>query len=123
MFFTSKTLFSAYLGPKAKTVDGLDRTFQVNYLGHFLLTVLLTEGVKRPDDSCGPMRVVNVASDAYKKGELNFDDLMYEKRPYDIYGAYGSSKLAMLLFTQEMCYRYAGHGVVTMSVHPGEEEK
>ena len=66
-----------------------------------------------------PLRVINVVSDAYKKAIMNFDDVMYTKRKYDIYGVYAASKLAMMLFTMEMSYRYANTGVVAMAVHPG----
>jgi NAD(P)-dependent dehydrogenase (short-subunit alcohol dehydrogenase family) len=49
------------MGPRETTSDGYERSFGVNYLGHFYLTNLLTEKLKRS----APSRVINLVSDSY----------------------------------------------------------
>ena len=70
------------MGPRATTQEGYERSFGVNYLGHFMLTNLLIDRLKR---GC-PSRIINVVSDSYKKAKLDFEDLALAK--YDLYQAY-----------------------------------
>ncbi|KAL3856956.1 hypothetical protein ACJMK2_011662 [Sinanodonta woodiana] len=101
------------MGPKGTTEDGYERAFGVNYLGHFYLTYLLHDRLKR----CAPSRVINVISDSYDKATLNFEDMAMMK--YDIYKAYGRSKLAMVLFTVEATRRWMSSQVLFYGAHPG----
>lgn len=98
------------------TVDGFETTFGVNHLGHFLLTDLVGDLVK---ESPTP-RVINLASVAhwFAVGGLNFDDLQ-SVRFYNVWVAYGRSKLANILFTDELARRWRDAGVCVSSVHPG----
>ncbi|XP_063396614.1 retinol dehydrogenase 12-like [Mytilus trossulus] len=104
---------AAYMGPRATTDDGYERTFGVNYLGHFYLTYLLQDRLKK----CAPSRIINIASDAIKKGKLDFDDLPL--RNYDIYGAYARSKASLGMFTIEAHRRWLDDTVASYAVHPG----
>ncbi|HZS37120.1 MAG TPA: SDR family oxidoreductase [Polyangia bacterium] len=97
------------------TVDGLEQTFAVNHLGYFLLTNLLVDLLEKS----APARVVNVASVGHRQGDLDFDNLQYEKGGYGIMKAYGRSKLANVLFTTELARRLAGKGVIVNCLHPG----
>ncbi|KAG5189952.1 hypothetical protein JKP88DRAFT_271540 [Tribonema minus] len=106
------------------TEDGFERQIGVNHLGHFLLTGLLFDKLKRSPDG----RVVSVSSEAHKipPGQLNPDgDLNFEKTPYSAWPAYSQSKLANILFIRELDRRVreaAGGGrpaVTAMVVHPG----
>lgn len=101
------------MGPKATTDDGFEKSFGVNYLGHFYLTYLLKERLMK----CAPSRIINISSDAYKKGRLDFDDLPL--RNYNIYEAYARSKLAQIMFTAELHRRWSIDTVVSYAVHPG----
>uniref|UniRef100_A0A0B6ZUZ9 Uncharacterized protein n=1 Tax=Arion vulgaris TaxID=1028688 RepID=A0A0B6ZUZ9_9EUPU len=105
---------AAYMGPKSATDDGLERAFAVNYLGHFYLTHLLTEKMKKN----APSRIINVVSDAYVKGNLDFDDLALNKG-YDVFGAYARSKYAQMIFNLECHRRLFAHCVWSFAVHPG----
>ncbi len=104
------------LSERSETVDGFEATFATNHLGPFLLTNLLLDRIR----ASSPARIVNVASTAHsaaRKGIL-FDDLQSEKR-YATMRVYGQSKLANILFTQELARRLEGTGVTANSLHPG----
>jgi NAD(P)-dependent dehydrogenase (short-subunit alcohol dehydrogenase family) len=101
------------VGARSVTPDGLELTFAVNYLAPFLLTSLLVDLLK----ASAPSRIINVASSAYRGGEIDFDDLQNERR----FGqrAYNNSKLALVLFTYELARRLDGTGVTANCVDPG----
>lgn len=103
-----------YQCPYSRTEDGFEMQFGVNHLGHFLLTHLLLDLLKRS----APSRVVVVSSKLYKRGEINFDDLNSE-RGYDGAAAYSHSKLANLLFTLELSRRLEDAGVTVNALTPG----
>jgi len=96
-----------------RTADGFESKFGTNHLGHFALTNLLLEHVTG--------RVVTIASQAERFGRLDFDDLNWERRPYQASRAYNDSKLANLLFTAELQRRLtaAGSAVLANAAHPG----
>jgi NAD(P)-dependent dehydrogenase (short-subunit alcohol dehydrogenase family) len=96
------------------TVDGLEKTFAVNYLSHFLLTNLLMERLRASPSA----RVVNVASSQHHDGRIDFDNLQGE-RHYDRLDAYARSKLAVVMFTYELARRLEGSRVTANAVHPG----
>src|SRR5215210_4768122 len=83
---------------REETEDGLELTFAVNYLAHFLLTNLLVPLLR---DSA-PARIVNVASAG--QSPVDFRDVMLE-RGYDGMSAYTQSKLAQVMFTFELADR------------------
>ncbi|XP_064094237.1 retinol dehydrogenase 11-like isoform X2 [Macrobrachium nipponense] len=102
---------------KQLTSDGLELTMATNHFGHFLLTNMLLDLLKKS----APSRVVNVSSIAHSFSK-NFvvDDLNYEKTPYPGSSAsYGHSKLANVLFTVELAERMKDTGVTTNCLHPG----
>ena len=97
------------------TVDGIEATFAVNHLAYFLLTNLLLDRIL---ESSGA-RIVSVASDAHRfGGALDFDDLGLE-HGFGWMKAYGRSKGANILFTQELARRIEGSGVTANCLHPG----
>jgi NAD(P)-dependent dehydrogenase (short-subunit alcohol dehydrogenase family) len=96
------------------TADGLERTFALNHLASFLLTNLLLDRLK----ASAPARVVTVSSGAQSMGRIDFDDLQ-GARNYSGQRAYNQSKLANIMFTNELAHRLEGTGVTANSVHPG----
>jgi NAD(P)-dependent dehydrogenase (short-subunit alcohol dehydrogenase family) len=96
------------------TEDGLERTFALNHMGYFLLTLLLWDKLLRS----APARIVNVASEAHRGARFDFADLQSSKR-YGGWKAYRRSKLCNILFTRELARRLAGSGVTANCVHPG----
>lgn len=103
-----------YQCPYTKTEDGFEMQFGVNHLGHFLLTHLLMDLMKKS----APSRIIIVSSKLYKYGEINFEDLNSEKS-YDRAFAYSRSKLANLLFTCELASRLNETGVTVNALTPG----
>ncbi|KAJ8273714.1 hypothetical protein GJAV_G00104700 [Gymnothorax javanicus] len=101
--------------PKGLTEDGFETQLAVNHLGHFLLTSLLLEKLK----SSAPSRVVNVSSIAHKGGKIHFEDLSFERTPYNSLISYRQSKLANVLFSRELARRMKGSGVTSFALHPG----
>jgi NAD(P)-dependent dehydrogenase (short-subunit alcohol dehydrogenase family) len=97
------------------SVDGFEMQLAVNHLGHFALTGLLLPALLAP--AAGPARVVSVSSMAHRGGRIDLDDLQSE-RSYRPWTAYSQSKLANLLFAQEL-HRRAGGAVVSVAAHPG----
>lgn len=102
--------------PYQKTKDGFESQFGINYLGHFLLTGLLLDVIKKTPEA----RVVMLSSLAHKWGDIYFDDLNFENG-YDKNKAYGQSKLACLMFAYELQRRFQKHGISAKSLaaHPG----
>jgi retinol dehydrogenase 14 len=96
------------------TADGLERTFALNHLAPFLLTNLLLDRLK----ASAPARVVTISSGAQSMGRIEFDDLQ-GARSYSGQRAYNQSKLANIMFTNELARRLEGTGVTANSLHPG----
>jgi retinol dehydrogenase-12 len=100
---------------RTETKDGVETTFAVNHLAYFLLTHLLLDRLR----ASAPSRIVNVASEAHRFSAFDLDDLEYRKRKYRGMRVYGASKLANILWTQELARRLEGTGVTANSLHPG----
>ncbi|TRY62657.1 hypothetical protein TCAL_07957 [Tigriopus californicus] len=101
--------------PYSKTEDGFEMQIGTNHLGHFLLTNLLLDKIK----ASAPARIVHVSSRAHERGQMDLDDLQWEKKKYNSMNAYGQSKLANVLFSNELARRLHGTGVTSNSLHPG----
>ncbi len=104
------------LTERSESVDGYESTFATNHLGPFLLSTLLLDRLV----ASAPSRIVNVASTAHSAARhgMPFDDLQ-SKNGYRSMRVYGQSKLANILFTNELARRLSGTGVTANSLHPG----
>ncbi|XP_070988713.1 retinol dehydrogenase 12-like [Oncorhynchus clarkii lewisi] len=100
--------------PYSKTADGFEMQFGVNHLGHFLLTFLLIDLIKRSR----PARIINLSSMAHKWGWIQLEDINSE-RSYHSRRAYGQSKLANILSIRSLAKRLKDTGVTVYAVHPG----
>jgi len=87
--------------------------WQVNYLAPAYLTLSLAQ--KMPKDG----RIVNVASGAHRRGQLDLNDLDFRNRAYKPLVAYGQSKLAMIMLTRHLAHIWKGNGPHVYAVHPG----
>lgn len=101
--------------PRSRTADGFEMQLGTNHLGHFLWTALM---IGQVDGRGG--RIVTIASIAHKFGRIDFGNLMME-RGYDASRSYTRSKLANLLFAQELHRRLeaAGSKIRSIACHPG----
>ena len=98
------------------TSDGFERTMATNHLAHFLLTALLM----RPLEAAGG-RVVNVSSEAHRSGKLHrapLEAILRGDIRYRGLQAYSDSKLANVLFSNELSRR-AGGTITSNALHPG----
>ncbi|WP_158808048.1 oxidoreductase [Beijerinckia sp. L45] len=101
---------------RAATVDGFERQFGTNHLGHFALTGLLMPLLLK---AAAP-RVVGISSIAHRTGRIDFADLQHAQK-YSGNEAYAQSKLANLLFAFELDRRAraAQAPLVSVAAHPG----
>ena len=102
--------------PYRQTVDGFESQFAANYLGHFLLSSLLFPLLPNTRES----RIVSLSSLAHIRKPLQFDDINWRSH-YDKNDAYCQSKLACLMFSDELQRRLSAQGsaVRAVCVHPG----
>ncbi len=95
------------------SVNGIELVFATNVLGYFQMTNELLGALK----SSAPARVVNVAS-TYA-GEMDIDDLQFERRKYDPIKSYKQSKACNRLLTWAAARRLQGTGVTVNAMCPG----
>merc|ERR1719483_1932760 len=68
---------------------------------------------------CPDLKIVNLSSIAHNRGAIHWDDINFNKTPYDSSKAYAQSKLANILFTKELARRLVGSSVTAYALHPG----
>ena len=129
--------------PEQRTPEGWELQFATNHLGHFALAnglhsalanglhsalanglhsalatglhSALKEGA-RPEETA---RLVVVSSVGHVNGEVLFDDVNFERHPYDPWAAYSQSKTANVLFAVEAARRWAADGIAVNALNPG----
>ena len=99
--------------PFGRTTDGFEIQFGTNHLGHFELTRLLTPRLVQG------ARIVILSSDGHRMCDVDLADPNWERREYDKFAAYGSSKTANVLHMVELDRRLRDRGVRACAVHPG----
>jgi retinol dehydrogenase-12/retinol dehydrogenase-13 len=98
-----------------ETEDGLEQTIGINYFGHYLLTNLLLPVIRK----AGTARIINVSSDSYKQARFDPDNLQTRGNYKTGMEAYSLSKLAIILYTQELAKQLQGTGITVNALHPG----
>ncbi|WP_111768639.1 SDR family NAD(P)-dependent oxidoreductase [Nakamurella deserti] len=101
--------------PYGRTAQGFETQFGVNHLGHFALALGLHDALA----TAGDARIVAVSSSGHAASPVVFDDLFFDRRPYDAGLAYGQSKTADALFAVEASRRWAADGITANSLDPG----
>lgn len=106
-----------YRAALERSPQGFERTMAVNHLGHFALTVELESRLRRQG-----VRVVNVSSEGHRRAKVSgrpLRDILSGERFQGGVQAYCDSKLANVLFSEELQRRWGGDGVTSVAVHPG----
>lgn len=119
--------FGNFKNERLETEDGFELHMGTNHLGHFLLTMLLLDDLKKTAAETGEARIVVTSSSLHdpktgmgKHAHIDFDNLMMtEKGTYHGQLAYGNSKLANALFSNELSRRLEGTGVTVNCMCPG----
>ncbi len=100
------------------TAEGLERTFALNHLAYFTLTLLLLDRLAAAARPGAPARVINVSSRAHREARLSMADVQLEQH-YAGWRAYANSKLANILFTRALARRVDPAKIVIHALHPG----
>jgi NAD(P)-dependent dehydrogenase (short-subunit alcohol dehydrogenase family) len=105
---------------RAETSEGFERTFALNYLAYFTLSLELVDLLV----GSAPARVVNVASNAHRWREIEFDNLQGErefpvKRMPPLSIMYGWTNMMRIMFTYTLAERLGPHGVTANVLCPG----
>lgn len=101
--------------PEQHTPDGWELQLATNHLGHFALAT----GLRPSLAAARGARVVSVSSSAHLRSPVVFDDLHFERRPYEPWSAYGQSKTANVLFAVEATARWRDDGITSNALMPG----
>ncbi|WP_448059682.1 SDR family NAD(P)-dependent oxidoreductase [Cellulomonas hominis] len=101
--------------PLSRTPEGWERQFATNHLGHFSLAT----GLHPSMAGTGNTRVVSVSSVGHLNGDIRWDDLHFERGPYDPWAAYSQSKTANVLFAVGAAARWADDGITVNALTPG----
>jgi len=101
--------------PERRTPEGWEFQFATNHLGHFALAT----GLHGFLAAAGGARVVSVSSVGHVNGEVLFDDVNFERHPYNAWAAYSQSKTANILFAVEAARRWAGMRIAVNALNPG----
>jgi|GEM_PF-3572711 len=98
-----------------KDSHGWEMTWVVNYFAAFILTYNLFPLMKQTARDTKNMRIINVASDAHKFGQINFP----LAQTFHVYKTYGSTKLANILNASYLAGLVREDGIFVNSLHPG----
>ena len=97
--------------PLGRTKEGWELQFATNHLGHFALATGLHDSLVQG------ARVVAVSSVGHINGDVRWDDVNFERHPYDPWQAYSQSKTANILFAVEAAQRWPG--IAVNALNPG----
>lgn len=102
----------------ARSEEGNEHTWALNYLSQFLLTRLLVEPLRRAAAARGEARVLGIASNMYRMSKPAFAQPPQRARYNGVY-AYAQSKRAMIMSTRSMAQRLDGTGICINAMTPG----
>lgn len=95
---------------------GYESQFATNHLGHFQMTARLWPLLKAAGAGA---RVVVLSSIGHRGGGVDFEDINFERRPYQKWLAYAQAKSANALFAVHLDTLGAPHDIRAFAVHPG----
>lgn len=101
--------------PLARTPDGVESQLMTNVVAHAVLLSRLAPALVESDDA----RFVSLSSTGHHLSAILFDDLNFERHPYDKWQAYGQSKTGSALLAVKASKELGSRGVTAFAVHPG----
>jgi len=101
--------------PESRVGPGWESQFGVNHMGHFALTRALWPLLEKTPSA----RVVALSSTGHKISDIRWDDIQFNRSPYDKWQAYGQAKTANALFANALSRRLRDSGGLAFAVHPG----
>jgi NAD(P)-dependent dehydrogenase (short-subunit alcohol dehydrogenase family) len=108
---------------KGVTAQGFELAFGVNHLGHFqfvtMILPLLVAGSPAPDGAPSRLVVVSSGSHYDAKKDIDFDALRQPTTSFSGMPEYAVSKLANVLFVQELARRTEPDDLFVVALHPG----
>ncbi len=107
-------------GPYTESAQGIERTFAVCHLAHFVLVTGLLPKIRAAAAADGEARVVMVASESHRgRKELDLAHVPMTAESYGLVAPYDLAKVCNVLFANELDRREQEHGVRALSLHPG----
>lgn len=101
--------------PETRIGPGWESQFGTNHLGHFAMVSGLMPLIEKTEGA----RVVALSSTGHKRSGIRWDDIHFEKTPYEKWEAYGQAKTANALFANGLSRRLKESGGLAFAVHPG----
>lgn len=108
----------AIFSERRETPEGLERTFALNHLAPFTLTLLLLPQLCAAAEASAPARIITVASRAHQGARLDLSDLQ-SVGSFGAWRAYNNSKLANILFTRSLAQKLPASRITAHALHPG----
>lgn len=107
----------AWPSTRLLTVDGLETAFQVNHMSNQLLVSLLLGRL----EAAPKARIVVLSSRMHYGGNIEFDNLQWQAKPFESREAYSNTKLMNVVFSNELNRRLVNSRSRTrsLSLHPG----
>ena len=105
--------------PETRIGRGWEAQFATNHVGHFALANRLAPALVKAGETHERVRVVSLSSVGHKRAPVLFDDIHFEREPYEKWTAYGQAKTANALFAVEFDRRFRDRNVRAFAVHPG----
>ena len=106
-----------FMGRREVTVDGHEKTFQVNHLAPFLLTTLMLD--RLIESGATVLNTSSVGNRLFGRMTIDHINDLDAEHGYRASRAYGDAKLANILFARELHRRYHGNGMSSAAFHPG----
>jgi NAD(P)-dependent dehydrogenase (short-subunit alcohol dehydrogenase family) len=108
--------------PPGLTKEGYEVQFGVNHMGHFLFTKQLLPILQKTAAQPGAdVRIINITSNGHMMAPRSAgfipDSVKTDMAEYSTWTRYGQSKLANILFTNQLVKRYPA--ITSVAIHPG----
>jgi NAD(P)-dependent dehydrogenase (short-subunit alcohol dehydrogenase family) len=103
----------AYFSKFHLTIDGVEASFDINYVSRFLLTNRLLDLILNSESG----RIIDVTGEYHRKGELNFK--VRGENGFSPLKAVSQAKLADMLFSMELSRKLKDTRTTVNTIHPG----